>query len=126
MKKNLLILAFLLWAVKLSFGQPDTIIVYKLNTQTIDTILPVPFNSTITFNATASSTGSIGNQVSLSLSPPTTNLFSNSNFSDIARAELFYNVVDYPIRTATRLFYYKNFGNQKGVFPQIKTTGMFP
>lgn len=91
-----------------AFGQADTIIVYKINTQTIDTILPISFDSTITFDKTTSSFGSFGSQTALSLLPPTTNLFSNSDFSELARAELFFNVSDYPIRAATRLFNYKN------------------
>jgi hypothetical protein len=89
-------------------AQPDTIIAYSINTQTIDTILPVTFNPNNTFDNTQSSVGSLGNQIPLSLTPPTTNLFSNTNFSDIARADLFFNVIDYPARTATRLFYYNN------------------
>ncbi|MEI6765744.1 MAG: T9SS type A sorting domain-containing protein [Bacteroidota bacterium] len=110
MKKHSLILTALLLtlAVDQAFAQPDTIIVYNINTVTIDTVLPVWVNPTLTFNKTESAIGSLGNQVSLDLSPPTTNLFSNSSFSDLARAELFFNVTDYPIRTATRLFYYKN------------------
>lgn len=89
-------------------AQPDTIIVYTIQTHDIDTILPVTFNPNTTFDYTTSSTGSLGNQVPLSLSPPVTNLFSNTNFSDIARVDLFFNATDYPARTAARLFYYNN------------------
>lgn len=87
-----------------AFGQSDTILVYDVPTQTIDTILPISFDTTVTFNSTSSAIGSLGAPVSLSLTSPVINLFSGSNFSDIERAELPYNVTDYPIRTAVKLF----------------------
>jgi Secretion system C-terminal sorting domain/Trypsin len=105
---SLLVSLYLILVVNTANAQPDTIIVYTISTQTIDTILPVSFNPNITFDNTNSSIGSLGNQTTLNLISPTTNLFSNSNFSDVARAELFFNLTDYPVRTATRLFYYNN------------------
>jgi V8-like Glu-specific endopeptidase len=89
-------------------GQSDTIIVYDIASQTTTLIPPVSFDTAINFEQTYSSVGSLVNQVPLSLIPPVANLFSGSQFSDIDRAELFYNVTDYPIRTATHLFRYIN------------------
>jgi len=89
-------------------GQSDTIIAYDIASKTTTIIPPVSIDTTITFEQTAFSVGSLMNQVPLSLTPPTSDLFSGSQFSDIARAELFYTVTDYPIRTAVHLFRYKH------------------
>ena len=106
--KRLFFISLLFLAGIGGFGQPDTIIVYDVPTQTIDTILAVSFDTTATFDNTPSSIGSFGSQVPLSLTPPIVNLFSGSNFSDIERAELFHTVTDYPIRTAIKLFGWLN------------------
>src|ERR1051325_8007000 len=98
MKNVTLILTFMMllrWAH--AYGQPDTIIEFDVPTQTFDTVLPVSFDTTVTFDKTSFSIGSLGNTVPLSLILPSINLFSGSHFSDLARAELFYNVTDYPI-----------------------------
>jgi len=83
-------------------------IVYDITSQTASVIPPVSFDTTIAFEQTTFSVGSLVNQVPLSLTPPASNLFSGSQFSDIERAELFYNATDYPVRTAIHLFRYKN------------------
>lgn len=91
-----------------TYGQVgDTILVYNLVEKTVDTILPVSFDPSISFDKTSSYTGTLVGSVPLSLSPPDTNLFSGSSFSDIERAELFFNVKDYPVRTAVKLFRYE-------------------
>lgn len=102
---NVLAVTLLFSSTTKAQGYPtaDTIIVYDLITHTIDTILPVTFDPSITFDYTSSSVGSMGNQVPLSLTPPTTNLFTNSSFSKITRAELSFDVTDYPMRTAAAL-----------------------
>jgi V8-like Glu-specific endopeptidase len=105
--KLLLLLIISITSIKVH-GQSDTIVVYDISTQTTSLILPIDYDTTIAFEQTSSSVGSLMNQVPLSLTPPASNLFSGSQFSDIERAELFYNVTDYPIRTATHLFRYKN------------------
>jgi len=86
----------------------DTIVVYDVPSQTISEIPPVTYDTVTIFDNSSYSTGNLGNQVSLSLIPPVTNLFINSNFSDIERAELFYDVTDYPIRAAVKLFGWNN------------------
>ncbi len=106
--KGYLLILFTALGLFDSFGQSDTILVYDVRTQTTDTILPISFDTTTIFNSTSSAIGSLGTPVTLNLIPPTTNLFSGSNFSDIERAELFYSVTDYPIRTAIKLFGWVN------------------
>jgi len=86
----------------------DTIIVYDVASKTILEIPPVSYDSTISFDNTSYSKGTCGGQISLSLTPPVSNLFSGSGFSDIERAEMFYYVTDYPIRTAVKLFGWNN------------------
>jgi V8-like Glu-specific endopeptidase len=44
----------------------------------------------------------------MSLEPPAENLFAGSQFSQLKRAELEFNVTDYPIRTAVKIFGWRN------------------
>lgn len=109
MKKIILLLILILINLpKTIFGQTDTIIAYNISTQTTSIIPPVSFDTTITFEQTPFSLGTMANQTPLMLTAPTTNLFSGSNFSDIEPADQFFNITDYPIRTATRLFLYNS------------------
>lgn len=85
------------------FAQPDTIIVYDYSSNVTSTILPVSFNPSITFNKTSANIGSLGNQVQVGVTPPTTNLFVGSNFSDLDKATNFFNLSTYPSRTAVAL-----------------------
>lgn len=87
--------------------QPDTIIVYTIKTGKIDTILPINFNSTDTFAITPFNIGSLGSISSLSQVPPVSNLFTNSMFCDIAKADNILNISDFPMRAATAFRYYK-------------------
>lgn len=89
------------------WSQPDTIIVYDVSSHTINTILPVTYNPSVTFSKTTSGIGSAGNQVMLSTTPPVTNLFSASGFSQLSRAADVFNLGTYPVRTAVALRYYK-------------------
>lgn len=88
-------------------GAQDTLIVYDIASQSIDTILPVATGTSVAFAKTSSSTGTMGNNVPLSLSPPTTNLFSGSDFCDISKAANFFNLASYPARTGVALRYYR-------------------
>ncbi|HEX2900903.1 MAG TPA: trypsin-like serine protease, partial [Bacteroidia bacterium] len=56
----------------------------------------------------AASIGPLGNQSTLSLVPPTTNLFTGSQFTKPARAELFDPVTEFPARTAIRIWYWED------------------
>jgi hypothetical protein len=86
----------------------DTILVYDIATQTTSTILPVSFNTTVTSDFTSSFIGTMGYSTALSLTPPTSNLFSGSNFSDLVQASSFFDAISYPARTAVRLRLYAN------------------
>ena len=105
MHKPLIITFCLLISITTYSQTNDTMIAYDYQSKTMSLIPPVAYDTNITFDHTSSYVGTLGNQIPLSLTPPTTNLFSGSNFSDLARAELFFNVTDYPIRTAVILGY---------------------
>lgn len=89
-------------------GQPDTIVVYNVKNQSIDLIPPVAFDSAITFESTSFSIGSMASMVSLDLDPPVDNLLEGTQFTELARAELFFDVTTYPARTAVKLFAWHN------------------
>src|SRR4030042_132176 len=89
-------------------GQSDTIVVYDVVKQSINEISPVTFDSSVIFDKTASSLGLRNNKATLNVNPPISNLYSDTYFSKLKRADLFYDISDYPIRTATRLFRYIN------------------
>ncbi len=107
MKKSISLVIFVLLALKFK-AQPDTLIVYDLASHNIDTVLPVTFNQSITSDKTSFSYGTLVNPVPLSLVPPGSNLFNGSSFSALAKASSFFNVTDYPIRTAVALRTYSN------------------
>ena len=102
-----LLFAFAFCCSVAGFSQHDTIIEYDLRTHTTTLIPPQAFDSILTSAHTVSSQGSLGNAVALSLTAPGSNLFSGSSFSALAPAQTFFDVTDYPVRTATRLFNYR-------------------
>jgi len=89
-------------------GKPDTIVVYNVRNQSIDLIPPVAFDSTITFESTSFSIGAMGRKVPLDLKPPVNNLLEGTQFTELARAEQFFDVTTYPARTAVKLFAWHN------------------
>lgn len=94
---------FLFIALSFLIQAQDTIIVYDILAQTTTKIAPVPYDSSQTFDHTSFSIGNLGNPTILPTLPPTNNLFPNSDFSRLERAELFHDLTDYPIRTAVAL-----------------------
>jgi hypothetical protein len=106
MRKNHTTIILFFVFTSLIFAQSDTIVCYNLETKQTTFILPVAYDTSVAFAKTNSFIGSIGNQVSLPLTPPTTNLFSGSSFSQLSPAANFYNTTTYPCRTATNLFFY--------------------
>jgi hypothetical protein len=96
-----------LTAGSLKAQQPDTIVVYDIASHSTDIILPITSGSTAIFAKTGSFIGSLGNTVPLSQNPPTTNLFSGSDFCDITKASGYFNLASYPARTAVALRYYR-------------------
>lgn len=86
-------------------AQDDTIIVYDVSTQSTNEIAPVSFDSSITFDKTSHSFGLL-NQTPLSLTPPSSNLFSGTDFLKNERAALHFNLTDFPVSTSIRMFRY--------------------
>lgn len=105
--KYLLFVTILFYTLDL-MGQPDTIVVYNVRNQSIELIPPVAYDSTIIFENTSFSTGEMGRKVPLDLDPPVVNIIEGTQFTDIARAELFFDVTTYPARTAVKLFAWRN------------------
>jgi len=103
--KYKLIFIIILFACLKVIGQNDSIIVYDVNYQISSPIAPVWFDSTITFDNTAHSNG-LMNQIPLNLSAPTSNVYDGTNFTRIELAATNYSLIDYPISTAIRIFYY--------------------
>ena len=103
--KYKLIFIIILFACLKVIGQNDSIIVYDVNSQISSPVAPVWFDSTITFDNTAHSNG-LMNQIPLNLTAPSANVYNGTNFTRIERAATNYSLVDYPISTAIRIFYY--------------------
>lgn len=108
MGKEIFIYAFLFLLMPFTFiGQPDTIMVYDIAQHQVNTILPITYNASAPFSKTSSNIGTLGNQVVLSTTPPTTNLFSGVNFCDLSKAADVFDLTAYPARTAVALRYYR-------------------
>ena len=103
--KYYLIFIIILFACLKVAGQNDSIIVYDVNSQISSPIAPVWFDSTIIFDNTAHSNGNM-NQIPLNLNATSANVYNGTNFTRIERAAINYSLVDYPISTAIRIFYY--------------------
>ena len=106
MKK--LTFALLFSLPSLLFSQLDTMVVYDLQTQTVEIIDPVEFDESIPFDHTGSYPGDLPGITELSEMPPTENLLEGAQFSDIVPAAQFFDVTDYPARTAVKLFLSKD------------------
>ena len=107
MIKQTLLYSILL-AANIVFAQEDTVFVYDFRTQLIDTILPVTYDTTATFDHTSDFEGSMGNATFLPFTPPSNNLYTGSQFSRLTPASTFFEVAKYPIRTAVSLVAYVN------------------
>jgi hypothetical protein len=103
----LIVLVFSLCPVSAS-TQPDTIIVYDVQLQQISTVYPVAFDTSAVFDHTSSFRGMYEGSTLLSLDPPTENLFAGSQFSQLKKAGLNFDVTDYPVRTAVKIFGWRN------------------
>jgi hypothetical protein len=97
-------------AILLNFSsvnaQFDTIMGYHIDTQVSFSVTPVAYNATVTADSTSSFIGSFPGASNLPAIPPTTNVFPGSSFSKPARADLFFNLNDYPVRTAVKIVFY--------------------
>jgi len=105
MKKLTFTLLYLFSSLFL-FAQLDTMVVYDVETQTVEIVPPVEFDPSLTFEKTPSFEGVLDGTVTLSDTPPTMNLYEDAQFSQIAPAVDFYDVINYPIRTAVKILLY--------------------
>ncbi len=114
--KNIILIFVIYFIWKPLFANnADTVVVLDIKTKNVTTILPVAYDSIATNDYTAYSLGTMPNTAILAMTPPTTNLFHNSQFSKPAAAQGFYNVADFPLRTACRIRCFYN-GQQTGIF----------
>ena len=92
-----------------SFGchAQDSIFVYEIATQNLQSIAPVAFDTTIVSDQSDASVGQLGNPCLLPLNAPQNNLYPNSAFTAPLPAASYFDVTDYPVRTAVKLFFYE-------------------
>lgn len=85
------------------FAQVDTLVVYDVRTKETSLILPPNIDSLSEFEHTNWNKGLLPGFTELDISPPA---FTppNSGFTYLERANLKFNVTDYPIRTAVKIF----------------------
>jgi len=99
---------YLITAINFANAQRlDTIIVYDYNTQNTTIINPVAVDTTKVFDHTNFSVGTMGNVTDLPLTIPTDSLFEDVRFTKPQPAQQFFNVTDYPVRTAIQLYGYR-------------------
>jgi hypothetical protein len=85
------------------YAQTDTIIVYVPSTQALDTILSVPFDTSLQSGHTGFFVGDLLGQFGLSNSLPTANLMMGVAHTDLQLASDWFDVADYPARAAIKL-----------------------
>jgi V8-like Glu-specific endopeptidase len=105
---NICILIALVTIHLAAYSQQDTVIEYRYATQSITVVPPVFVDTTIMFDHTSAYVGPLQAQTTLSLTAPTANLFANTQFSDITRAELTMPVTEFPARTAIKIWRYNH------------------
>lgn len=105
--KKITILAFLVLIVKIGFSQQvDTIVMYDYKTKIVSYIDPVEVDTNKIFDHTPHNFGSLGNVTDLFTELPTDSLFEGVSFTKPQPAQQFYNLTDYPVRTAVKIFGY--------------------
>ncbi len=105
--RNLLTLLGLLIVSPLH-AQVDTLLHYDVKQATLYRLPQVPDDTVLPFDSTTSFAGLLQNVIALPDTPPLTNLFQGSQFSDLARAAAFFPLTAYPVRTAVKLIGFRN------------------
>ena len=106
--KQLLLTTFILCFNCLDlYSQTDTLIVYDVRTKETNRIDPPQIDSFVEFDHTDWNLGSLSGVAQLSQEKPT-NTPPNSGFTDLVPAHSLFDVSDYPIRTAVKLFRFTN------------------
>lgn len=108
MKSIFFRLLFILFPI-LSAAQSQPILVYDLSTGSVDSILPVSFDTTITEDQTNYFVGNYDMLTeTLEEIPPTGNVYPSTNFSYKQKASSLLDVAKYPMRTSVRIFFREN------------------
>ena len=89
------------------FGQ-DTLVSYSTRTKTMEILPPVEFDPYAVFDTTSTSIGEFENNIRLPNYFPKENLYNHSEFTRLEPAADFFDLTNYPIRTAVRMFRYQN------------------
>lgn len=107
MKNALFSLFFLLSFA--TFCQEQRIIVYDLLEETVDTIMPAAFDTTIIEEHTPFYIGDYDNQINmLCEDPPSEFIYEGTNWTKKRQASQHYDINKYPIRTSVRLCKWEN------------------
>jgi len=89
-------------------AQYDTLLHYDVRQAVLYRLPPVPDDTVLPFDSTDSFAGLLQNVIALPDTPPLTNLFQGSQFSDLFRASAFFPLTAYPVRTAVKLIGFRN------------------
>lgn len=104
-KSKLISCAFVLMISTFLQAQNPTIYVFDFITQTLDSIVGVDFDSTITSAQTPYHLGEFDENIAdLTQEVPTDNVFPESEFTINRRASLDFDINDYPLRTTVKVF----------------------
>jgi len=107
--KNYILICCIHLLVINSFGQKKPILVFNLDTKTIDSIPTTIFDSSVISDYTQNYIGSFNNVTeTLEESSPVINVYPGSNFTFKKHASFDYDLTSYPLRTSIRLFYIEN------------------
>ncbi len=108
LKKNIIFISFVLIVYGMNaFAEVDTLVVYDVKTKEVNIINPPEFDSTQIFDNTSWYYGQQPGFSIFSLSPPVITP-PNSGFTDLIPAQSIYDVTNYPIRSAVKLFKFAN------------------
>lgn len=101
--KKTIAFIFLMLSIQINFAQTDTLIKYNVKQRNIFTYPPTIIDTSILFENTQWNYGSQGGFDFLDLDPPDSS-YNNSGFTDFIPAQNIFSVINYPIRTAVKLF----------------------
>jgi V8-like Glu-specific endopeptidase len=107
MKLFIFIIVFIVSSV--SYSQERRILSFDLMTGVVDTLEIPEFDVELQNERTTFNFGNFdSNYCNLSSTPPTENVFPNSNFSQKRHASIDFDINSFPIRTSAKLFKFQN------------------
>ncbi|MBL7781956.1 MAG: T9SS type A sorting domain-containing protein [Saprospiraceae bacterium] len=108
MNKILFFLSSLFLALE-SYGQEKPVLVFDMLSGAMDTIPVAIYDTTISSDRTDYYTGSFSAPTALlEQTPPTSNIYPNSDFTYKKRASIDFDLTRYPLRTSVKLFFVQN------------------